>query len=208
MSKYVIKSATFYLAKATGSEFVMRQKQAHRFASRAEAEAHVKAHPYPPNLRTVRLVPKAPAPGQWVALIVGEAHTNLQLCTSEQAAKDQITKWIRAAVASDDFDAEFSQEIHGLFDAGRFQDAIERWEDETPDRVEIHPLNSQGSNDPEPEPLYLIDPVLDPVSLDAFLEANDGLAPSEVEAIQALAVDEEYKGGGGAAAQWTIRRVR
>ena len=47
-------------------------------------------------------------------------------------------------------------------------------------------------------------------TLGAFVEANETVSgdPAVVESLLALDVGEEYRGGGGAASEWTVRRTK
>jgi hypothetical protein len=45
------------------------------------------------------------------------------------------------------------------------------------------------------------------ITLDEFVGANECLDESEVTAVRTLAPGQTYRGGGGAAAEWSITRT-
>ena len=54
---------------------------------------------------------------------------------------------------------------------------------------------------------YVVDDGTSETTLTDFIEAND-FDEDTIEALVALRIGETYSEGGGAAAEWTIKRVR
>ena len=49
--------------------------------------------------------------------------------------------------------------------------------------------------------------VVDTCTLAAFVASNETLSPEEIDALDALPVGATYGAGGGAAVEWSARRV-